>query len=60
MRTREPTCLSIGFGAFLAINNSYTTIAKRNVTKLIPCAIRHGPRFGKWREKVLKIFFSYQ
>ena len=23
MRTREPTCLSIGLGAFLAINISY-------------------------------------
>ena len=26
MRTREPTCLSIGLGAFLAINFSYAPI----------------------------------
>ena len=32
MRTREPTCLSIGLGAFLAINVSYATIVERNVT----------------------------
>src|ERR1700690_772062 len=32
MRTRDPTCLSIGLGVFLAIKVSYVTILKRNVT----------------------------
>src|ERR1044071_567765 len=31
MRTREPTCLSIGLGVFFAIKDSYTRIGVRDV-----------------------------
>jgi hypothetical protein len=39
MRTREPTCLSIGFGVFLAITIPYDFIAYRNGTNNAPGAI---------------------
>src|ERR1041385_8116311 len=42
MRTREPTCLSMGLGAFLAaIKYSYAPILKRNVTPDRLYAIGH-------------------
>jgi hypothetical protein len=43
MRTREPTCLSIGLGIFLAINVSYATIVERNVIDTGVIAIRDFP-----------------
>jgi hypothetical protein len=60
MRTRDPTCLSIGFGAFLAIKVSYATVALRLVTIDAACAIRRKTRIGKRREKEVKIFLSFQ
>src|SRR6478609_1195693 len=33
MRTRAPTCLSIGLGAFLAINRSYDRISPPDLTQ---------------------------
>jgi hypothetical protein len=42
MRTREPTCLSIGFGAFLAIDFSYAPISGIVVTSEGASAMRES------------------
>src|SRR5689334_2000586 len=47
MRTRAPTCLSIGLGAFLAINRSYDCISPPDLTQLSELAIEQiftGPK----------------
>ena len=51
MRTREPTCLSIGLGVFLAINFSYATIVERNVTDDGVNAIRDFPLIDQLASK---------
>src|SRR5471032_1360705 len=60
MRTREPTCLSIGFGTFLAITDSYAAILRRNVTYDRLDAIRHtrGQTYSVKARGELAIFFQ--
>src|SRR5581483_1245225 len=69
MRTRLPTCLSIGLGAFLAITISYESAVPRNVphiwtqTQCVALRVRvageenfyFGSRSGDARRKAHKI-----
>jgi hypothetical protein len=59
MRTREPTCLSIGLGAFLAIRYSYAAIVVRNVTPEAFNAIQDLPRIDRDRQRRMKISLSW-
>src|SRR5665647_3681455 len=60
MRTREPTCLSIGLGAFLAINISYTAIVSRNFTSDGIYAIRYFPSGDMLPIDTIWIIYIYQ
>src|SRR5215475_9120981 len=58
IRTRLPTCLSMGLGAFLAITPSYAAAGLRNVHFWREKAIRTVPDSGHQREEFVQCKFN--